>query len=343
MKLIIFALALLSSVCFGQSPTPAITNFQGRITDANGVAAPNGTGYEMEFRIWSASTGGTLIWGARYTGLSLQNGAYSVILGSGGTAISGAQTTDLSQAFTATGRYLGITVTKNAQGVAVANPSEMLPRQQYLSVPFAFNANAAGSVLPNGVDSAAIKDGSVTTTDIADSAVTAAKINDGAVTSTKMAATSVGTTALQDGAITKQKIAANTLTPDLLSPDIAVISYRVPSGTGPGAVPIRGWQVRSLNTVESNSGPSVALSSSRITLQPGTYRVDGWASCESHAFSYGSKASSQVATAMHKIGLREVSQASILLPSSLFFPTGTETGVNNQKLHSYVFASQFLA
>jgi microcystin-dependent protein len=131
--------------------------YQGRLTDASNAPVPDGTGYEIEVRLWSASTGGTLLWGTRYTGVPLKSGAFNLILGSGGTPIPGATHTDLKLAFNNAKVYLGIKMTKNAGGIAVSS-SELIPRQEIFSTPYAFRADVVSA---NGVDSAAIKNQAV--------------------------------------------------------------------------------------------------------------------------------------------------------------------------------------
>lgn len=126
-----------------QTSVPNNMTYQGRLTDANGVALPDGNGYEVEIRLWNSATAGTLLWGTRYSGVPLKNGAFNLILGSGGTAISGAVTTDLKTAFNTVPVHFGITVTKNPAGEAIAGPAEILPRQQVFSSPFAFRADKA--------------------------------------------------------------------------------------------------------------------------------------------------------------------------------------------------------
>jgi phage-related tail fiber protein len=141
--------------------------FQTRLLDANGSLVSDGLGSELDVRIWSAATGGTFIWGQRYSGIQVRGGAVSILLGAnGGVNLSGAQTTILADAFTAADRFIGVTRTKNSDGGLIAAPQEILPRQQIFSTPFAFRAETAAKVLPDGVDSSSIKDGSVQMNDL---------------------------------------------------------------------------------------------------------------------------------------------------------------------------------
>jgi hypothetical protein len=146
----------LSSFALADS-VPALVNYQGRLTDASANNLPDGTGYELEVRVWSAVTGGTLVWGARYGGIVVKSGAFNLILGAaGGTPIAGAAVNDISFAFADAGRYIGLTLTKNATAQAIASPTELLPRQQVLSVPYATVAKTAETVLTSPVPSGLI-------------------------------------------------------------------------------------------------------------------------------------------------------------------------------------------
>jgi microcystin-dependent protein len=135
--------ALLVTTSFAQTTVPANMTYQGRLTDSNNASVPDGNGYEIEVRLWSAPTSGTLLWGSRYTGVPLKSGAFNLILGSGGTPITGATTTDLKAAFSNATVYLSLTATKSASGAAISSPTEILPRQQIFSTPFAFRTDKA--------------------------------------------------------------------------------------------------------------------------------------------------------------------------------------------------------
>ena len=168
MKTILLSLLLAvaaSAPAFAQT-VPSGMTYQGRLTDASNAPVPDGTGYEIEVRLWSAPTGGTLLWGTRYTGVPLKSGAFNLILGSGGTSIPGAATTDIKAAFNipnTNGIHLGLTTTKTATGAAIPSPTEILPRQQIFSTPYAFKA---ATVEPNAVDSTVIKDQSIVLADL---------------------------------------------------------------------------------------------------------------------------------------------------------------------------------
>ena len=127
-----------------QESVPAGMTYQGRITGTDNAPAPDGTGYEIEVRLWDAPTDGTLVWGARYNDVSVKSGTFNLILGAdGGESIVGAEVDDLSLAFDSPNRYMGLTVTNNGGAQPIESPSEILPRQQFLSAPFSFRAHLA--------------------------------------------------------------------------------------------------------------------------------------------------------------------------------------------------------
>lgn len=165
--------------CVAQS-VPNLINYQGRLTDQTGTALPQAV-YQIQFRIWDSPTAtntGDLIWGQQQT-LALQsNGAFATILGSGGTAIPGAATNDLSFAFSQTNRFIGVTVV-SSNGITISGASEILPRQQVLSSPYAMVA-------------ASVSDGSITTSKIVAGAISTAQLADGTVTLPKLAPRLIG-------------------------------------------------------------------------------------------------------------------------------------------------------
>lgn len=273
---LVWIVCAIACSAIAQSSVPPGMTYQGRLIDANSTPVPDGTGYEIEVRLWNASTGGNLLWGTRYTGVPLKNGAFNLILGSGGTSISGASTTDLKAAFSTSTVYLGLTATKNAAGAAIPSPTEILPRQQLLASPYAFRAEIAAttiSVQSDGVLSTSIKDGEVKTADIANGAVTTEKIADASVTGAKVALASLGGSHFSLAGIPVDRIAL----------DFASISEQQPSGTN-GGVAVAGWRKRPLNSIIS-SGPSISLNSetNAITLTSGTYQIQGSTSCNNVA------------------------------------------------------------
>lgn len=248
---------------------PAGMTYQGRLTDTSGAPVPDGIGYEIEVRLWNASTGGTLLWGSRYTGVPLKSGALNLILGSGGTPIVGAATTDLKAAFSAANVHLGLTATKNATGVSIPSPSEILPRQQIFSSPYAFRAevaSAAALVQTDGVLSASVKDGEITSADLANSSVIGAKIATSSITGTHVLDGSIGAADIAPG-----------LPMSVIDLEYAKFVDEKPGGTGGGSFTASAFNKRTLNTTVFSKGTSISRSGDNITLQPGTYWIKAYA------------------------------------------------------------------
>ncbi len=132
---------------------PAYVNYQGLLNGANGQPLPTGN-YTMEFNIYDQAQLGSRVWGpfifdgAVAVGhgplVPVANGRFNVIIGPQDT--NGVL---ISAAFGGTNRYMEL---------AVAGGPPILPRQQFLSTAYAFQAINAGSA-----DSAA----SVTDTNVA--------------------------------------------------------------------------------------------------------------------------------------------------------------------------------
>ncbi len=183
------ALWLVATV-YGQS-VPSLINYQGRLTDASGNALPNGT-YGIAVRLWSkkdnAQPGNMLVWGQEYN-VAVVGGVFNLILGApGGTPITNAAVNEISFAFSDPERYFGITVTKGINGVAIPNSTEIVPRQQVLSIPYALHSESAAiAALANNVP-----DGIITTAKIANQSITGAKISNGVIGAAHIANGSVG-------------------------------------------------------------------------------------------------------------------------------------------------------
>jgi len=140
----------LSRLAIGQS-VPNLINYQGRLTDQTGAALAPGP-YSLQFRLWDSPSvsSANLIWGQQQNVTVQSNGVFNVILGThGATAISGAAVNDLTFAFYGTNRFLGVEVI-SSNGLQVTAPTEIVPRQQLLSTPFAINAgngNPPGTIM----------------------------------------------------------------------------------------------------------------------------------------------------------------------------------------------------
>ena len=140
-------LVVLTALLLGHCPSlpaqtiggaPNTIDYQGKALDAQGaVLAPTtAANYEMTFRLYDAQEGGTIIWAEKQI-VTVSKGLFSVRLGEGtatgeGTVLQ----TNLADAFTASSRFLGVTIAISGQ-----TPAEILPRLAFLATPFAYSAN----------------------------------------------------------------------------------------------------------------------------------------------------------------------------------------------------------
>ena len=142
----------LCEIMFSGEPSPLATPteliaYQGYLvdatrkplgTDANGIAKP--ANVSIRFGIYPSTTSGSPVWMEQQT-VTVDNGYFSVKLGAG-DEVAGQPRPNLSTLFkdsSASGRFVGLSVDFGSTGAF----TEILPRQQLLSVPSAFLANRA--------------------------------------------------------------------------------------------------------------------------------------------------------------------------------------------------------
>jgi hypothetical protein len=132
---------------------PGQISYQGFLTDANGLPLATNTpiNYNVIFRIFNASTGGTLLWAEQQV-VTVDRGYFTVMLGNGSAVSGGPNTDDLTSIFSggdASDRFLELTV----QGLAPGDPP-IAPRLRLLASPYSFLASKAlnvdGSALTMG-------------------------------------------------------------------------------------------------------------------------------------------------------------------------------------------------
>lgn len=111
---------------------PGKINFQGALTAADGSRLADGS-YSIAFALYNVPSGGTPLWSNTQT-VELQHGVFSIELGNVGTPINGS--------IFSGDCYLGMTVEAE---------TEMIPRQQILSVGYSFKAEDADTL--DGMDS----------------------------------------------------------------------------------------------------------------------------------------------------------------------------------------------
>lgn len=118
------ALVVLFTLLYAQATAevPKKINYQGKLTDANGGLIVSDT-VEIEFNIYTDSTGGSSIWTETHSYVPVRYGLFSVVLGS--------DTEIPDSIFNGSTKYLGITVEQDAESV---------PRMPMLSVSYAYRA-----------------------------------------------------------------------------------------------------------------------------------------------------------------------------------------------------------
>ena len=132
---LVLVLALSASILYTRAGAPerayaataSTLNFQARLLTSNGAIVPDGS-YNIEFKLYNSSTGGTAIWTETRTGgnqVTVKNGYLSVYLGDVNTL----PTTGWDQE-----KFLTMNV--NSDG-------EMSPRLRLTAVPYAFQAQRA--------------------------------------------------------------------------------------------------------------------------------------------------------------------------------------------------------
>ena len=139
MALILIIIVLAGAMVQAQETSvPPLVNYQGMLTDANGN--PLTGSKKLEFNLYDAPLGGNKVWGPQvFATVPLVNGMFNVILGTIDT-----EGRSIAEAFGAKDRYLGITVDGG---------TELAPRQQILSAPFAISSKSANdSYLVQGYD-----------------------------------------------------------------------------------------------------------------------------------------------------------------------------------------------
>ncbi|OGC12372.1 hypothetical protein A3K48_07970 [candidate division WOR-1 bacterium RIFOXYA12_FULL_52_29] len=133
MKKIIFVVFLGLLFIWGEAfAVPSKMNFQGKLTDSGGN--PITSAVEVVFTIYDASSGGTVLWTETIAGLTPDQGLINQELGLATPITSGI--------FSGDTRYLAIKVGADA---------EMTPRIPLATVPFAFRAAVADSIIAGQV------------------------------------------------------------------------------------------------------------------------------------------------------------------------------------------------
>ncbi len=128
----VFAFMVFSITVVKGAEVPLSINFQGKLTDSN--QAPINVPADITFSIYDADIAGTLLWSEDYTGITVTNGIFNVLLGSG--TPDPANTGDISTVLTGEDRWLE---------VQVGSDPAMTPRQQITSVAYSLHSSTAAN------------------------------------------------------------------------------------------------------------------------------------------------------------------------------------------------------
>jgi hypothetical protein len=124
----LFSVATVMSapLAAGGVTVPNVVGFEGFLANASGQPLATST-YSTTFKVYDAPTGGNVLW-TETKSVQVTNGLYAVTLGSPSNPIANVMSGN---------RWIGVTV---------SGGSEVSPRTQILSVPFAINADSANKV-----------------------------------------------------------------------------------------------------------------------------------------------------------------------------------------------------
>ncbi|HYD50430.1 MAG TPA: hypothetical protein VEB21_18890 [Terriglobales bacterium] len=184
---LIAATLLVTGAAEAQTQPARLVPFQARLVGADEQPLEDDV-YPMTFRLYDTATGGTPCWTEQHETASVIGGYNNVLLGS---LTPFPDSISFNPSGSGTGpcqaagyRYLGITVATGQAG----SGEEMVPRHQLVPSFHARRTDIADSVAANGVDTNAIRDGEVKSSDLAAGAVTSAKIQDGAIVGADLSA-----------------------------------------------------------------------------------------------------------------------------------------------------------
>ena len=205
--LLVSTLALLGSFAFAQT-VPDRINYQGNVKTSSGpVGAGTAVTRPITFKFYKVASGGDVLW-TEIQQVSILDGNFSVLLGSGSGVPANTNTGPFQAVFANTSLYLGITV--DVDNVP-SNDTEITPRQQLVTTAFAFRAGVAAKLDDAAVTGTMIAASAVSTAQLGANAVTAEKIATSAVTTTQILNGTIGVDDLGTGSVTTAKILDGTV------------------------------------------------------------------------------------------------------------------------------------
>ncbi|WP_378924129.1 hypothetical protein [Pelagicoccus mobilis] len=211
--LALLTLAFAASSLQGASDTPPNRmTVQSYITDDGGTPLGNAApvNKKMVFSLYNADTGGTVVFADEQI-VTVDKGHFSVVLGEG-SEVSG-QNHELSTAFSgsdASDRFLEIQVS-DTDG---SNAQTLSPRLRLLPSAYAFlasYANEAAKVSSDGIDTAAIKNGAITSDKVAINSLVADDLAADSVGASELAPNSVASENIINGTIALADMGSNSV------------------------------------------------------------------------------------------------------------------------------------
>jgi microcystin-dependent protein len=210
--------------------------FQGRLSDANGNAVPDGAKV-IQFKIYDAPVGGRAVWNGEVQKLTVNGGLVSTLLGT---------KADLSNVDFDQDLYLELTIDANDDGqINLADPP-LLPRQSIL--PAVFAKESANSRLLEGYDWSPL----FGTNNPADGTLLDSKIRDGSINASKLLPASIHAGLVASNTFTLATLAKEVS--DLLCPAGAIMAF----GGQPAAIP-DGWLLCDGRAVSSTNYPKLFI------------------------------------------------------------------------------------
>lgn len=145
-----FAVTALTALLLAAADAGAVPlqfTVQGRLTDANGVNRDGA--FSIAVRLWSAASGGTLLYKETRAAVPVVNGNFQILVG--GAPDADSPKPSLGEVFTGEVVYLEF---------QAAGETPMVPRQPLLSVPYALRADSAASLAVTAAGALRVADGS---------------------------------------------------------------------------------------------------------------------------------------------------------------------------------------
>ena len=246
--LAVFVVVMWTAAQLTVAAVPQTLNYQGVLTDSSGV--PENTTVNIVLRIFDSANAGNQLFAEEHSGTTVTDGIFSLAIGSG---------TNPSGAFDAA------TLANNSTWLELEiNTEVQMPRQAFLSVPYAMVASE-------------VESGAIIASHLATDAVTADAIASDAVTADEIGQSAVGESELADGAVIAELLdedgAGTNLDADLLdgqhASDIiaaAADEVRTPISSLPYTITTSGSYYLTGNLSSTNNGIYVNASDVKIDL-----------------------------------------------------------------------------